>query len=1087
MKYIALDIETEDMYLKDRGKIKARGTSCVFGRGRIIIVGTYDGKQKKSYDGNGGAYIRKLFLNPNVTIIGANIQYDAVWLILKHSINPKDVKCHFIDVSVVESLIDEYQKYDLDSLAIKYLNEHKGKSVLESICQRLGLHGDFREHLGDLWDKGYKQEIRDYVESDADQPWRIWEKQKPILEAQGLMRAFEMNMEMLPVTIFMKVRGAKFDFARWQENCVKAGEPYNQLKSDYDRNYGEVNINSPKQLAEQMDRFDVPYKCKINIKGWKVTGRKFKNATDLFDDEEVMRQKKALKDVFGGLQIVKDSERRKRLVLFVPKRYAARTTAQISAMGYEVSCNPCINKAFYTEFAGSYQIVADLVQYKQAKNIVDKFLGPKFGRFIVAIYKDGSRSPAFDDKGEFIAEGAVDFRLCCTFNVVGARQTGRLSAVTPNLQQCLAEGTGVLTPDGYVPIETLKVGDVIYNGNGDLTTVTNVWYKGIKDCVCTVSAKSQSAIITTPEHKFWNGTAWEEAEDLYATDVIETGTGCIPVQALADFSRNCGSTLHSQGDSALLDCQDSAGRGAKSDCISEPQKDCGGIHKRNLSKTVRGRVCVTGSASFERPLHEVQDFVQERSELSPDLSNGRAEGRATQSESCASSLQKERSDRETSTNIQGGVLGWSWIHNACETWYGWLPKSSYAQGGIRRGTWAGRRRPAKKLSRASHRYEPLEQQLGQLGLVYAKSTQEVTHAVAGRYKVYDIEVASSDHSFIANGFRVHNCPSKTVLFEKTDHAVDLAKMCRECFVAEKGHAFVKFDYSAQENRLAAHFAPGKNGERIRQMYRDDPFLDEHSYVTEVSGLAEQHGKKAGRKYAKNLRFGVGYGMQIPRMMTQFGWTQEFAEDLYKKVSEAAPWLFELMEQVQDVVIRRRYIKTLVGRRVHMRPGKDKDAYKFMNYLIQGSASDMTKLATVAVFAGMKHNWEIEHTTIDEMAITVHDEDDFDIDCFDVEKAVKRTMEIRNCMENTSGCDLPIISCPEIGTSWADGVEWEPSLGDCEDFVRRAYTAIHDGTFSAFKKRVAQYSSREEDDGLTFAQFCYNVDEEEAEENAENIA
>ena len=766
MKYISLDIETEDKFLKDHGAIKARGTSCVFGRGRIIVIGTYDGKQKKSYDGNGGAYIKKLFLNPNVTIIGANIQYDAVWLILKHSINPKDVKCHFIDVSVVESLIDEYQKYDLDSLAIKYLDEHKGKSVLEGICQRLGLHGDFREHLGDLWDKGYKQEIRDYVISDADQPWRIWEKQKPILEAQGLMRAFEMNMEMLPVTIFMKVRGAKFDFAKWQENCAKAGEPYNQLKSDYENNYGAVNINSPKQLAAQMDRFNVPYRCKINIKGWKVTGRKFKNATDLFDDEEVMRQKRALKDVFGGLQIVKDNERRKRLVLFVPKRYAERTTAQISAMGYEVSCNPCINKAFYTEFAGSHQIVTDLVQYKQAKNIVDKFLGPMFGRFIVAVYKDGSRSPAFDDKGEFIAEGAVDFRLCCTFNIVGARQTGRLSATTPNLQQV---------------------------------------------------------------------------------------------------------------------------------------------------------------------------------------------------------------------------------------------------------------------------------------------------------------------------------PSKTVLFEKTDHAVDLAKMCRECFIAEKGHAFVKFDYSAQENRLAAHFAPGKNGERIRQMYRDDPFLDEHSYVIEVSGLAEQHGKKAGRKYAKNLRFGVGYGMQIPRMMTQFGWTQEFAEDLYKKVSEAAPWLFELMEQVQNVVVKRRYIKTLVGRRVHMRPGKDKDAYKFMNYLIQGSASDMTKLATVAVFAGMKHNWEVEQTTIDEMAITVHDEDDFDIDCTDVEAAVKRTMEIRNCMENTSGCDLPIISCPEIGTSWADGVEWEKSFGDCEDFVRRAYTAIHNGTFPAFKKRVAQYSSREEDDGLTFAQFCFQVDEDEAEENAENIA
>ena len=95
------------------------------------------------------------------------------------------------------------------------------------------------------------------------------------------------------------------------------------------------------------------------------------------------------------------------------------------------------------------------------------------------------------------------------------------------------------------------------------------------------------------------------------------------------------------------------------------------------------------------------------------------------------------------------------------------------------------------------------------------------------------------------------------------------------------------------------------------------------------------------------------------------------------------------------------------------------------------------------------------------------------------------MEIRNAMENTSGCELPIISCPEIGTSWADGVEWEPALGDCEDFVRRAYTAIHNGTFPAFKAQVSKYLKREEDDGLTFAQFCYSCDEDEAEE--ENIA
>ena len=756
MTYISLDYETHDPALKDKGKVKARGTSCVFGLGRVIVAGFYDGTRKWSLDGDGGDYARSLLLSPDVTIIGANIQYDAVWAVRSLGLNPKDVRCRYIDVSVAESLIDEYQKYDLDSLAWKYLRERKGKSVLEDICAARGLKGDFRGHLAELWDDGYEQEIRDYVMSDADQPWRIWEQQKRIIESEGLMRAFRMNMDMLRVTVFMKVRGVRFDLDRWLANCRTAGDAYARLRDEYEGKYGQVNINSSKQLAVQMDKFDVPYKCKLTFKGWKPEGRKF-TKEDLFEGDELTRQKKTLREIFNGVTLEKG-----KIVLYVPKRYASRTWEQAAAMGYEVLCNPCVNKAMFTELSETYQIVADLAQYKQAKNIVDKFLGPAFGRFIVAHYADGTAGPAFGNDGAFLGEGAVEYRIHSTYNVVGARQTGRMSSSQCNNQQI---------------------------------------------------------------------------------------------------------------------------------------------------------------------------------------------------------------------------------------------------------------------------------------------------------------------------------PSKTVLFAKTDHELDLARLCRECFVAAPRHAFVKQDYAAQENRLAAYFAPGPNGERIRQMYRDNPFLDEHSYVTEVSGLAEQYGAKAGRKFAKNLRFGVSYGMQTARMMIQFGWDKEFAEDLYDKVASAAPWLFELMDKVQETVLKRRYITTLAGRRVHMRRGHDKDAYKYMNYLIQGSAADMTKTATNAVYDGMLAEYDEHGSSPDEIVLSVHDEDDFDVDCTDVERAVSRIMGVRRSMEDTSGCDLPIVSCPEIGTSWADGIEWDPSLGDCEDFVRRACTAIRDGRFGELREQVKAWQHREEDDGMSFSEFCAQVDEDEDDDEA----
>lgn len=750
MKYYGLDLETEDPYLRDHGKRKARGSSVVFGTGRVIVTGVYDWQKKKkiSFDGDGGDKIISLYKNPDVTLIGANIPYDITWDLFSLGIKPEEVKCDFIDVQIVESLIDEYQKYDLDSLSVKYLHEHKGKEVLEGIAEENRMHGDFREHLGTLWDLDYKQEIRDYVLSDADQPCRIFlEHQLPILEEQGLMKAFRMNMDMIKVVVSMKYYGARFDFWKWRENCGVAGKAYEELKNDYEHKYGEVNINSPKQLAVQFDRLNVPYKMKIGIKGWKVEGRKFLNKTDLFQGDELSKQKRTLKDVFNGVAIEKG-----RLVLYVAKRYGERTAKQLSDMGYEVSLNPCINKSLFTELQNTNAVVADLVQYKQAKNLVDKFLGDKFGRFIVCHVGDERYTALNDDYtlNEHCYDDGASFRIHGSFNIVGARQTGRMSSSAPNLQQV---------------------------------------------------------------------------------------------------------------------------------------------------------------------------------------------------------------------------------------------------------------------------------------------------------------------------------SSKTLLFAGTEKQIDLAHMCRECFIPEPGEAFFKLDYSAAENRLAAHFAPGKNGEKIRRMYNEDPYLDEHKYVTDVSGLGEQFGAKIGRKYAKNLRFGVSYGMQLPRMMTNFGWTKEFAEDLYDKVSGAAPWLFELMEKVQEIVVKRRYIKTVVGRRVHMRRGHDKDAYAFMNYLIQGSSADVTKNAANNVY---------KTKSCELLTNMIHDEINGSVPCTD--EGAERVMGLQHCMQDsTPEVAVPMISDPELGLNWADTIEYTPEYGDRLEFCKTVMHAISEGreAFFALKAKLKHYD--EKDDDMTFTEFCAIMEEDEEEE------
>lgn len=1136
MTYISLDYETHDPTLKDKGKVKARGTSCVFGLGRVIVAGFYDGTRKWSIDGEGGEYVRSLLLSPDVTIIGANIQYDAVWAVTSLKLDPKDVRCRYIDVSVAESLIDEYQKYDLDSLAWKYLKERKGKSVLEDICAAKGLKGDFRGHLAELWDDGYRQEIRDYVMSDADQPWRIWEQQKRIIESEGLMKAFQMNMDMLRVTVFMKVRGVRFDLDRWRANCRTAGDAYARLRDEYEGKYGQVNINSSKQLAVQMDRFDVPYKCKLTFKGWKPEGRKF-TKEDLFEGDELTRQKKTLREIFNGVTLEKG-----KIVLYVPKRYASRTWEQAAAMGYEVLCNPCVNKAMFTELSETHPIVADLAQYKQAKNIVDKFLGPAFGRFIVAHYADGTAGPAFGDDGTFLGEGAAEYRIHSTYNVVGARQTGRMSSSQCNNQQipsktvlfaktdheldlarlcrecfiaaprhalvkqdyCLSLDSLFLTTEGYMR------GDRLMEKARQLVSLDRKaqGYRAYVQERDMIAFELSNGVILKqiPEHRHYATDRKESyvklAKDFKVGDQLAFYKDFLDPDSHEDDAAGllgyaCGLYL---GDGYIRD------GGSSGEII---------LHKDNLDFVKEQQGVFTGS------LRHVGDIWHAgmRAEFCRwllDQGFGRKDGK-TIPDWVLSSPAVFRAGLiagllDTDAFVEKGRC----VITMCREPLMRRIAELLACVGIYT-VWTEQHVPAEKNNFGREhtnynlyiRYMPPEMFRKIFYFMRVRTCAMAcwhnTTTMKNLSWRFDYDSLPDDMFVQRRGAEYKSLymaryfgrgiPAGTAaalgFWQKDKFPVTIRKIYPvrgEALIMEcDTHSFVTANMPtmncAQENRLAAYFAPGPNGERIRQMYRDDPFLDEHSYVTEVSGLAEQYGAKAGRKFAKNLRFGVSYGMQVARMMIQFGWDKEFAEDLYDKVASAAPWLFELMDKVQETVLRRRYITTLAGRRVHMRRGHDKDAYKYMNYLIQGSAADMTKTATNAVYDGMLAEYDRAGSSPDEVVLSVHDEDDFDVDCTDVENAVSRIMEIRRSMEDTSGCDLPIISCPEIGTSWADGIEWDPSLGDCEDFVRRACTAIRDGRFGELREQAKAWQHREEDDGMSFSEFCSQVDEDEDDDEA----
>ena len=107
-------------------------------------------------------------------------------------------------------------------------------------------------------------------------------------------------------------------------------------------------------------------------------------------------------------------------------------------------------------------------------------------------------------------------------------------------------------------------------------------------------------------------------------------------------------------------------------------------------------------------------------------------------------------------------------------------------------------------------------------------------AVTGRF--------SSSHP------NLQNLPAKDIL----------SKLVRELFIPEENHYWCKADYKQVEVRVLGHFAMGTGAEQNRRNFQADPEYDYHQWCSDMTGIE--------RKFAKNLNFGIMYGMGVKRMV-----------------------------------------------------------------------------------------------------------------------------------------------------------------------------------------------------------------------------
>jgi DNA polymerase I-like protein with 3'-5' exonuclease and polymerase domains len=259
---------------------------------------------------------------------------------------------------------------------------------------------------------------------------------------------------------------------------------------------------------------------------------------------------------------------------------------------------------------------------------------------------------------------------------------------------------------------------------------------------------------------------------------------------------------------------------------------------------------------------------------------------------------------------------------------------------------------------------------------------------------------------------------------------ELGPLIRGLFLPEDGEVWMSDDWSQIEFRLLVHYGRGASGQKTCQQYIDDPTTDFHEFVAELTGI--------DRKPAKNINFGLVYGMGEPTMTANLGRTLDEVAPMFNTYHSELPFIKELYNECDRMAKRRGWIRTILGRKrrwdrwqsTNYNTAKKDGAYsleeatekygtqirrafthKSLNSLLQGGAADIMKKAMVDI-------WETGICDVlGAPLLTVHDELNWSVP--KTKEAKQAHEESKRIMETCVPLRLPLLADSGCGANWGE--------------------------------------------------------------------
>lgn len=241
-------------------------------------------------------------------------------------------------------------------------------------------------------------------------------------------------------------------------------------------------------------------------------------------------------------------------------------------------------------------------------------------------------------------------------------------------------------------------------------------------------------------------------------------------------------------------------------------------------------------------------------------------------------------------------------------------------------------------------------------------------------------------------------------------------LCRGYLLPDDGETWLHRDFAGQEMRVFGHFEQGQAEGDLWRAYNENPALDPHEGLIGPE-LERVAGRKIERTRVKTLNFQGLYGGGVPALQKKLRCSLAEAKELKLFHNKALPGRVILNDEIKKVINLGLPIRTIGGRLYYAEPpGKDgrSKVYKLLNYLVQGSAADLTKRAII--------DWHNHPKRTARFLVTVYDEINISSGAVVQQMGVlKEAMEAQRL-----GLTVPMLSDAKYGPTWGALTKGEPT-------------------------------------------------------------